>query len=188
MRLLQVAALAATAHAFVPLQRLARPVQTSKPWARWASDGDGEEPAVVAPEAEDAGPEPGEEGYEAPKIAVAPAPAGEVVQPEQLPPTVHDSHTWSSLRRSAGMLRAAPVASAEAANAWVRATSDARARHNCFAWRLSDGATRTNGDGEPGGTAGPPYHAESLLLAARRARSPAPGPGSQRPQQRPAGR
>ena len=65
MRLLQVAALAATAHAFVPLQRLARPVQTSKPWALWASDGDGEEPAVVAPEAEDAGPEPGEEGYEA---------------------------------------------------------------------------------------------------------------------------
>jgi len=75
VRLLQVAALAATAHAFVPLQRLARPVQTSKPWALWASDGDGEEPAVVAPEAEDAGPEPGEEGYEAPKIAVAPAPA-----------------------------------------------------------------------------------------------------------------
>lgn len=25
-----------------------------------------------------------------------------------------------------------------------------------FAWRLADGSTRTNGDGEPGGTAGPP--------------------------------
>ena len=64
--LLRVAALAAAAHSFVPLQRLARPVHTSKPWALWASDGDGEEPAVVAPEAEDSGPEPGEEGYEAP--------------------------------------------------------------------------------------------------------------------------
>ena len=57
MRLLQVAALAAAAHAFVPLQRLARPVQTSKPWALWASDGDDDEPAVVAPEAEEPGSE-----------------------------------------------------------------------------------------------------------------------------------
>ena len=76
VRLLQVAALAAAAHAFVPLQRLARPVQTSKPWALWASDGDDEAPKIVAEEAEDSGPEPGEEGYEAPKIAVpAPKPA-----------------------------------------------------------------------------------------------------------------
>ena len=76
VRLLQVAALAATAQAFVPLQRLARPVQTSKPWALWASDGDDEAPKIVAEEAEDSGPEPGEEGYEAPKIAVpAPKPA-----------------------------------------------------------------------------------------------------------------
>ena len=75
MRLLQVAALAAAAHSFVPLQRLARPVQTSRPWALWASDGDDEAPKIVAEEAEDSGPEPGEEGYEAPKIAVAPAPA-----------------------------------------------------------------------------------------------------------------
>ena len=40
--------------------------------------------------------------------------------------------------------------------AWVKGRSDAKARHNCFAWRLPGGETRTNGDGEPGGTAGPP--------------------------------
>ena len=45
---------------------------------------------------------------------------------------------------------------AEQAIAWVRGRSDAKARHNCFAWRLPGGETRTNGDGEPGGTAGPP--------------------------------
>ena len=61
------------------------------------------------------------------------------------------------VQKSRFIAHAAPATSAEAANAWVKATSDARARHNCFAWRLSaDGATRTNGDGEPGGTAGPP--------------------------------
>ena len=70
VRLLQVAALAATAHAFVPLQRLARPVQTSRPWALWASDGDDEAPKIVAEEAEDSGPEPGEEGYEAPEKSI----------------------------------------------------------------------------------------------------------------------
>ena len=51
---------------------------------------------------------------------------------------------------------AAPVVSAEAALEFVRSNSDPKARHNVFAWRLADGATRTNGDGEPGGTAGPP--------------------------------
>ena len=51
---------------------------------------------------------------------------------------------------------AAPVVDAEQAMAWVKARSDAKARHNCFAWRLPGGETRTNGDGEPGGTAGPP--------------------------------
>ena len=51
---------------------------------------------------------------------------------------------------------AAPVVDAEQAIAWVKGRSDAKARHNCFAWRLPGGETRTNGDGEPGGTAGPP--------------------------------
>ena len=81
--LLRVAALACAAHAFVPLQRLARPVQTSRPWALWASDGDDEAPKIVAEEAEDAGPEPGEEGYEPPKIAV---PAPKPAPPKPAPP------------------------------------------------------------------------------------------------------
>lgn len=51
---------------------------------------------------------------------------------------------------------AAPVQTADAANAFVKEHSDPKARHNCFAWRLPNGDTRTNGDGEPGGTAGPP--------------------------------
>ena len=51
---------------------------------------------------------------------------------------------------------AAPVQTPAAALEFVKAHSDAKARHNCFAWRLADGSTRTNGDGEPGGTAGPP--------------------------------
>ena len=51
---------------------------------------------------------------------------------------------------------AAPVSSADEANSWVRTTADPKARHNAFAWRLADGSMRTNGDGEPGGTAGPP--------------------------------
>ena len=51
---------------------------------------------------------------------------------------------------------AAHVSSPEEANAWVKEQADLKARHNCFAWRMADGSTRTNGDGEPGGTAGPP--------------------------------
>ena len=38
----------------------------------------------------------------------------------------------------------------------MRRESDESARHNCFAYTLSDGYSRSNNDGEPGGTAGPP--------------------------------
>ena len=51
---------------------------------------------------------------------------------------------------------AAPVKSAEDALAFVKEAADLKARHNCYAWRLRDGSMRTNADGEPGGTAGPP--------------------------------
>ena len=51
---------------------------------------------------------------------------------------------------------ASPVTSAECALEFVREHTDPKARHNVFAWRLADGGTRSNGDGEPGGTAGPP--------------------------------
>ena len=60
------------------------------------------------------------------------------------------------IKKSRFIALAAPVASAEAANEFVKELSDPKARHNCFAWRLANGDTRTNGDGEPGGTAGPP--------------------------------
>lgn len=60
------------------------------------------------------------------------------------------------IKKSRFVALAAPARTAEAANAYVKEHSDQKARHNCFAWRLSCGSTRTNGDGEPGGTAGPP--------------------------------
>ena len=63
---------------------------------------------------------------------------------------------------------AVPVADAEGAMAWVKGRSDAKARHNCFAWRLPGGETRTNGDGEPGGgsACSPEYAAFSPHRAA----------------------
>ena len=60
------------------------------------------------------------------------------------------------IKKSRFIARAAPVSSAETANAFIKENADPKARHNCFAWRLANGDTRTNGDGEPGGTAGPP--------------------------------
>eukprot|EP00747_Dinoflagellata_sp_TGD_P221152 gnl/TRDRNA2_/TRDRNA2_93029_c0_seq1.p1 gnl/TRDRNA2_/TRDRNA2_93029_c0~~gnl/TRDRNA2_/TRDRNA2_93029_c0_seq1.p1 ORF type:complete len:361 (-),score=58.01 gnl/TRDRNA2_/TRDRNA2_93029_c0_seq1:88-1170(-) len=60
------------------------------------------------------------------------------------------------IKKSRFVAVAAPVQNADDALKFVKATSDAKARHNCFAWRLADGDMRTNGDGEPGSTAGPP--------------------------------
>lgn len=60
------------------------------------------------------------------------------------------------IKKSRFVALAAPVSSAEAAITFVRELSDKKAQHNCYAWRLGNGDTRTNGDGEPGGTAGPP--------------------------------
>lgn len=60
------------------------------------------------------------------------------------------------VKKSRFVAAAAPVCDPEQALSFVREASDPRARHNCFAWRLPDGSMRTNGDGEPGGTAGPP--------------------------------
>ena len=60
------------------------------------------------------------------------------------------------IKKSRFVAVAAPVKDADDALSFVRAAADQKARHNCFAWRLSDESMRTNGDGEPGGTAGPP--------------------------------
>lgn len=85
------------------------------------------------------------------------------VVPRMVPRVTMAITTLSSVARFEEVIKksrfiavAGPVATASAANDFVKEASDAKARHNCFAWRLADGSTRTNGDGEPGGTAGPP--------------------------------
>ena len=60
------------------------------------------------------------------------------------------------IKKSRFVALAAPVQNSEEALQFVKSAADPKARHNCFAWRLADGSSRTNGDGEPGGTAGPP--------------------------------
>lgn len=52
----------------------------------------------------------------------------------------------------------APVSTPDAAEAVVASVAAERsgASHHCFAWRLSDGRTRSSDDGEPSGSAGRP--------------------------------
>lgn len=59
------------------------------------------------------------------------------------------------IRKSRFLTRAAPVASAEQAQAFIQAVSDPAATHNCWAWKVG-GQYRFSDDGEPGGTAGRP--------------------------------
>lgn len=59
------------------------------------------------------------------------------------------------IRKSRFLARAAPVASAAEAAAFIQRASDAGASHNCWAWRVGN-QYRFSDDGEPGGTAGRP--------------------------------
>ena len=60
------------------------------------------------------------------------------------------------VKKSRFVAHASPVGTERAALAFVADRSDPKASHNCFAYRLADGSDRCSGDGEPGGTAGPP--------------------------------
>ncbi len=59
------------------------------------------------------------------------------------------------IRKSRFLTHAMPIASAEAALAFIADISDLTATHNCWAYRLGN-VYRFNDDGEPGGTAGRP--------------------------------
>ena len=59
------------------------------------------------------------------------------------------------IRKSRFLAKAAPVSSAEEAQAFLEAVSDPSATHNCWAWKIGN-QYRFSDDGEPGGTAGRP--------------------------------
>jgi len=68
----------------------------------------------------------------------------------------HRATCEETIKRSRFVAVASPVSSAGAAQQVLAELSDPKATHNCFAYRLADGSSRSSGDGEPGGTAGPP--------------------------------
>ncbi|CAM3620204.1 IMPACT family protein [Castellaniella denitrificans] len=61
----------------------------------------------------------------------------------------------AEIRKSRFLALAAPIDSPEAAQAFLDASRDLQATHNCWAWRCG-AQYRFSDDGEPGGTAGRP--------------------------------
>ena len=59
------------------------------------------------------------------------------------------------IRKSRFLARAAPVASAPEAQAFIATARDPSASHNCWAWKIGQ-QYRFSDDGEPGGSAGGP--------------------------------
>ncbi|MGA8277632.1 MAG: YigZ family protein [Rhodanobacteraceae bacterium] len=76
--------------------------------------------------------------------------------PQQQAETLAGEADWQQeIRKSRFLARAAPVASADAAAAFVAHARVADASHNCWAWRVGR-QYRSSDDGEPGGSAGRP--------------------------------
>ncbi|WP_323028889.1 YigZ family protein [Castellaniella defragrans] len=61
----------------------------------------------------------------------------------------------AEIRKSRFLALAAPIDAPEAAQAFLEASRDPQATHNCWAWRFG-AHYRFHDDGEPGGTAGRP--------------------------------
>ncbi|GGK10536.1 IMPACT family protein [Pseudomonas matsuisoli] len=62
---------------------------------------------------------------------------------------------FEEIRKSRFLARAAPLSTAEEANAFIAQVSAPSATHNCWAWKVGQ-QYRFSDDGEPGGTAGRP--------------------------------
>jgi len=70
--------------------------------------------------------------------------------------TLSDIYTAEQeIKRSRFVAFAGPVSDEAAAKAFIAESSDGKANHNCWAWRLGP-SYRFNDDGEPSGTAGKP--------------------------------